>query len=283
MRYYDTFLEEDLPFFEPDGKVGLLATVTDEGFPHMTLITAMRAPDTSHLVFGQFCEGLGKEYAERNRRVGFLIMTLDKVLWRGKAEWTGKASTGREHEIFNSKPMWRYNSYFGIHTVHYLDLKGTTRAEKLPLGAIFRGVVKGAFTGRRLRGTEPVPAMNEWTLRFISPPGNPKFLSYVGKDGYPVIIPCLSAAAVDSCTVIIPGTEYGKETAEIPDGTPVCLFTMSLDMEDVLVRGTFRRAAGGRGSAGGVLRVDWVYNSMPPLAKRIYPPEPANNKVTGFS
>ena len=309
MKLYDTFLPEDLPFFEPDGKVGLLATVSDEGLPHMTLITAMRAPDTSRLVFGQFCEGLGKEYAERNRRTGFLIMTLDKVLWRGKGDWTAKAGTGPAHEVFNAKPMWRYNSYFGIHTVHYLDVKGTTRREKLPVGAIIAGVVKAALPGGKLRrrpdGTVPEPAMNDWTLRFISRTGNLKFLSYIGGDGYPVIIPCLSATAADPGTILIPGSEYKKEVATVPEGSPMCLFTMSLDMETVLVRGKFRRPGarpvlgragkpagrtgagnnpGRRGNSGaaGRLEVNWVYNSMPPVAKRIFPPDPANAKVTVF-
>ena len=240
----------------------------------------MRAPDTYHLVFGQFCEGRGKEYAERNRRTGFLLMTLDKKLWRGKADWTSKASTGPEHEIFNSKPMWRYNSYFGIHTVHYLDLLGTTRAEKLPMTAIASGILKSALTRGRFRAASPAPAMNEWTRSFITKSGHLKFLAYIGTDGYPVIIPCLSAAAVDSASVLVPGSEYKREIAAVPDGASMCLFTMSLDMEDVLVRGTFRR--NGRSGPGGILQVDWVYNPMPPVAKRIYPPQPANSKVINF-
>ena len=277
MKLYETFLEEDLPFFEPDGKVGLLATTDDNGLPHLTLITAMQATDPSHLVFGQFCEGRGKVNAEKNRHAGFLIMTLDKVLWRGEADWTHKANTGKEHTMFNTKPMWRYNSYFGIHTVHYLDLVGTTRSEKLPIGKIIAGVLKAALMKGKFGNKGAPEAMNRWTRAFISKTGNLKFLSFTKDDGYPVIIPCLSAAAVDGSTVYIPGTEYHDEISRVPDGTAACLFTMSLDMEDVVVRGTFHSAGG-----GGTLSVDWVYNSMPPVAKQIYPPVPANAKVEEF-
>ena len=49
-------------------------------------------------------------------------MSREKELWRGKARWTGEASSGDDYEMYNRKPMFRYNSYFGIHTVHYLDL-----------------------------------------------------------------------------------------------------------------------------------------------------------------
>lgn len=278
MELHDSFLPEDLPHFEPDGKVGLLATVTGENLPHLTLITAMRAPDTQHLVFGQFCEGLGKKYAEENKKTGFLLMSLDKVLWRGKALWTGKTITGEENELFNQKPMWRYNSYFGIHTVHYLDLIGTTRAQKLPMGKIVAGVVKASLLKSRHRSQDSMSVMNRWTVDFISKTGNLKFLSFISSDGFPVVVPCLSAAAADSSSVYIPGTEYRRDTESIPDGTAVCLFTMSLDMEDVVVRGILRRSG-----SGGVLDVDWVYNSMPPVAKQIYPPEPTNKKVTVFT
>lgn len=277
MELHDTFLESDLPHFEPDGKVGLLATVNDEGLPHMTLITAMRAPDTRHLTFGQFCEGTGKDYAEQHKKTGFLLMSLDKILWSGKAVWTGKTIAGPENDIYNSKPMWRYNSYFGIHTVHYLDLVGTTRAQQLPMGKIVFGVMKAALLkGRHGRGGSD-PVMNRWTREFISKTGNLKFLSYVADDGFPVILPCLSAAAADTERIYIPGTEYRRDTADVPDGATVCMFAMSLNMEDVVVRGTFRRAG-----TGGVLTVDWVYNSMPPVAKQIYPPVPANAKVEVF-
>jgi len=204
-------------------------------------------------------------------------MSLDKVLWRGKATWTGKTGTGPENDIYNAKPMWRYNSYFGIHTVHYLTLVGTTRAEKLPMGKIVAGVIRAALTGGMYRRITAVNVMNTWTRSCISKTGNLKFFAFIDTDGYPCIIPCLSARATDTSVVYIPGSEYGREIAAIPEAATVCLFCMSLDMEDVVVRGTFRHSGG-----GGVIAVDWVYNSMPPVAKQIYPPEPAHAKVTDF-
>ncbi len=193
MQLHESFLESDLPFFEPDGKVGLLATSDKEGLPHLTLITAMRAPDPGRLVFGQFCEGRGKRQAEQNRRVGFLLMNMQKTLWRGKALWTAKAGTGPERDVFNSKPMWRYNSYFGIHTVHYLKLVGTTRPEKLPMADIAAGLLKAALLKGRCRSPGAAQAMNPWTRALLSKTGNLKFLGYLGPDGYPLIIPCLAA------------------------------------------------------------------------------------------
>jgi len=281
MMMKDHFDESDLPNFEPDGKVGLVATINPEGLPHITLITAMQALDTRHLVFGQFCEGRGKRNAEERRRLGFLFLSLDKRVWRGTATWTGKSDSGPEHAMMNRKPMWRYNSYFGIHTVHYLDLVSTTDAEKIKMGSVLAGVVKAAVLGwtpgsGNRRETHP-DAMNAWTQGFISRTGNLKFAAFIGPDGYPRIVPQLAAVATGGGRIYLPGAEYGEELADIQEGASVALFTMALSMEDVLVRGCFSHS--GR---GGFIDVDWVYNSMPPVAERIYPPLHLSEKVLAF-
>ncbi len=293
-RIVDQFEREDLKFFEPDGKVGLLATLDPEGLPHVTLLTAMQAKDERHLVFGQFCEGRGKRFAEDRKKTGFLLMTLDRRLWRGTALWTGKAQSGPEHEILNRKPMWRYNSYFGIHTVHYLDLVSVTPGEDLPMAAVIRGVVSASIARRfgrnRAPGTElgggadpgrgtelGVGPLNPWTRAFISRTGNLKFAAYVGGDGFPRIVPQFAASCLDDRRVLLPGAEYPEDLARIPRGAAVALFTLSLDMEDVLVRGRWEP-----GRRGGVILVDWVYNSMPPVAEQIYPPVDLARKIEAF-
>lgn len=288
-RTNDHFEKEDLPFFEPDGKVGLLATLDPGGLPHITLVTAMQAKDEQHLIFGQFCEGRGKRNAEERKKTGFLLMTLDRRLWRGTALWTGKARSGPEHELMNRKPMWRYNSYFGIHTVHYLDLVSVAPGRNLPMAAVVRGVLGAALVrslgAGRIRGAEPVKGtepgrsdpLNAWTRSFISKTGNLKFLSYVAEDGFPRIVPQLAASCLDGRRILLPGAEFPEDLARIPAGSAVALFSMSLDMEDVLVRGRYEP-----GRRGGLLMADWVYNSMPPVAEQIYPPVDLARKVEAF-
>ena len=50
------------------------------------------------------------------------------------------------------------------------------------------------------------------------------------------------------------------------------MFGLTMDMEDVLVRGDFAGFARSRGVRVGRVEVDFVYNSMPPVPGRIYPP-----------
>ncbi len=54
------------------------------------------------LTFGQFTEGLSKEYVRRNQRTGFLVMSLQKEVWRGMATFTHSAKGGPEHEAYNN-------------------------------------------------------------------------------------------------------------------------------------------------------------------------------------
>ena len=44
---------KDLPAFETEAKVGLLATITPRGLPHLTLITSLQAKDPKKLLFGR--------------------------------------------------------------------------------------------------------------------------------------------------------------------------------------------------------------------------------------
>ncbi len=52
----------------------------------------------------------------------------------------------------------------------------------------------------------------------------------------------------------------------------MAIFGMSFDMETVLMRGEYAGIQRVAGIPSGVVTVDWVYNSMPPIPQQIYPP-----------
>jgi len=106
------FSPEEIEAFSPTMKIGLLATVNPDGLPHLTLISSLQANSPTQMIWGQFSEGLSKEHVRQNPRAGFLIMTLDRQLWRGKATFTHTANQGPEFEMYNNTPMFRYNAYF---------------------------------------------------------------------------------------------------------------------------------------------------------------------------
>ncbi len=268
---YTTFTRADIEALEPMLKIGLLATVNPEGLPHLTLISSLRANTPDQMIFGQFVEGTSKQQIREHPKVGFLIMTLGKELWRGKATFTHTANQGPEFEMYNQTNMFRYNAYFGIHTVYFMDLVEQSGRQALPMGQIVVTAVK-TMAARALAGKQSdKEVLNPWTRGLMNKLDNLKFLAYVDNDGFPVIVPAIQAQAGDGEHVIFSTGAYREDLEAIPEGATVAVFGMSLAMEDVLMRGEFQGIRRRGGVRCGSVKVNWVYSPMPPKAQQIYP------------
>ncbi|HQL01505.1 MAG TPA: hypothetical protein PK090_12075 [Smithellaceae bacterium] len=265
------FTESDMKAFEPSEKVGIIATVTPEGLPHLSLLTSVMAAAPDQLIVGEFCKGLSKTYMQQTRKVGFAVLTLDKKLWRGKALWTHALNEGPEYEVYNKQPMFRYNTYFGINTVHYFDLVETTPGGPLPLGSIVLSALatKAAKSAAAINRKKVLTHFGE---RLFNALDALKFLSFIDADGYPVVCPLIQCQAADSGRLAFhPGA--GHETlSALKPGSTVAVFALTMQMEDVLARGIFNGCKRFRGISLGTIDLNWVYNSMPPNHGQIYPP-----------
>jgi hypothetical protein len=238
----------------------------------MTLLTSVMAAKPDQLIVGEFCQGKSKEYMQRTAKIGFAILTLDKKLWRGKAIWTHLKKEGPEYEIYNNQPMFRYNTYFGINTVHYFDLKETTVGSSLPLAS----VVKSALLTKMAKGSaargNSERVLSHFGEKLFNGLDSVKFLSFIGNDGFPVIIPAIQCQAADSSRLAFHPGAFGDELNMLKQGMTISVFCLTMQMEDVLVRGIFNGYSRYRGVKLGTLDIDWVYNSMPPNHGQIYPP-----------
>ena len=274
------FSEDEIAKLEPTEKVALVATVNPEGLPHVSLLTSLQPIAPDRMALGEFSRGLSKEFMRREGRVGFLIMTLDRALWRGAARWTHLMKEGPEYRMMNEKPMFRYNAYFGVNTVHYFDLVRVTEREGLPLGSIALAMAKTALARGGMR-RKIAPILKPFALSLIDRAGSLKFLAHVAEDGYPVIIPLLQCRASDSGRLAFAMEPYGDELAAIPKGSTVAVFAMTMKMEDLLVRGVYNGPRRSRGVMLGTVDITWAYNSMPPVHGQIYP-ETEVAPVTAF-
>ena len=265
------FDESDLKEFEPEAKVGLISTVSRDGLPHITLITALQAKTPEKIIWGQFSEGLSKQNVTSNPKTGFLIMTLSRSLWRGKALWTHQETTGEDYTMFNNKPMFRYNAYFGIHTVHYMDLVETYGRESLPMARIIIASLLTKMAKSRARKGKPERIMKVWAEGLFNRLDSLKFLSFIDSDGFPAIVPLIQCQAADSTKLAFSPLAYSREVKSLQKGMNVAVFGLTLDMEDVLVRGVFAGFERYRNVSLGIVDIGWVYNSMPPKPGQIYP------------
>lgn len=270
-QHLTTFSEEDIKSTQPEMKVGLLATVTPEGLPHVTMLSTVMACGPAQVCFGQFTEGMSKKHILNDPKTGFLMMSLDRNLWRGKATYTHSAKNGREYDYYNNVPMFRYNAYFGVHTVYYLDLVEQTGKSPLPMNRIIFAAIQTMLARTLGRKPGQSPVINHWTRAFLDKIDNLKFLAYIGPDGYPLIIPAIQAQSLDTQHVLFSTSVYAEELMAIPAGVPLAVFSMALTMEDVLLRGTYQGFRRLGGIKVGVVEVDWVYNPMPPVPGQVYP------------
>ncbi len=263
--------KEGMSAFEESAKIGLLATVDLRGLPHVSLITSLQLKSSGELMFGQFSEGLSKKHVKSNPHTGFLVMNREKELWRGKARWTGERKSGEDYEMYNRKPMFRYNSYFGIHTVHYLDLVELLGKESVSSAGIVAGSLVTMLARNLAASERPETILGTWSEKHLTRLGTFKFLSYVGEDGYPAIVPVVPCQTAGNGRLVFAPTVHRTELAAIPAGATLAVFALNLKMESVLVRGHFGGYQRYLGLKAGTIDIDWVYNSMPPMQGQIYP------------
>ncbi len=267
--------------FEPAEKIGLVASINPEGLPHISLITSIMALRSDQLTLGQFCKGLSKQYIRQNPHIAFLIMTLDKKMWRGKARWTHLKKEGPEYQRYNDVPMFRYNTYFGINTVHYLDLIETTAGRHLSMVPIVRAAVLTKLAKGGAKTLIKDRILNVFSEHLFNRLDSLKFIAYIGHDGFPLITPLIQCQAADSRRLAFSPTAFREELTQIPPGTRVAVFGLTMEMEDVLIRGTFKGYSRTRLLQLGTIDIEWVYNSMPPCHGQIYP-EVALKPITEF-
>jgi hypothetical protein len=260
--------------FEPAEKIGLVASIDPAGRPHITLITSIMAPRPDLITLGEFCRGLSKQHIQQNPQVAFLIMTLDRRLWRGRARWTHLRREGPEYQRYNEIPMFRYNTYFGINTVHYLDLVAATAPARLPMAAIAAGALLTRWGKGAAATGDPARILKPFAEALFNQLGSLKFISYVGPDGFPALIPAIQCQAADSRRLAFAPLPFGAELGRLQSGMEVAVFGLTMGMEDVLIRGTFRGFQPCRLVRLGLVDIEWVYNSMPPAHGQIYPEVP---------
>ncbi|MBW2523650.1 MAG: hypothetical protein JRI23_05720 [Deltaproteobacteria bacterium] len=271
----------EMKAFEPEAKIGILATLDGDEKPHISLITSLRAKTPTQLMWGQFIEGRSKQQVRTDPRTGFAVMNAERSLWRGKARWTHEVHEGEDYELFNRLPMFRYNSYLGIHTVHYMDLFALQTRGRVSLPRVAAGLTIAALVGARARRSKSAQRLTPWSKRLLRKPATLCFVAYQDDDGFPSVLPVVPCRAIDAARVAFVPTVFRKELMALRPGIPIALFGVNLEMESVLCRGAFRGYERYFGLRAGLIEVDWVYNSMPPLPGVVYPRAPLQ-AVTDF-
>ena len=153
-----------------------------------------------------------------------------------------------------------------------MNLIETTIKTPLPLlsivvSSILTKISKGASTAKNKDSI----IMNEWTQELFNKLDSLKFLSYIDESGHPIVIPLLQCQASDSKRLVFHLGAFKEDLIKIKPNTDVAVLGLTLAMEDVLTRGKFLGFKRHRGIKLGLIDVEWIYNSMPPMPGQIYP------------
>ncbi|MEN6637059.1 MAG: pyridoxamine 5'-phosphate oxidase family protein [Clostridiaceae bacterium] len=258
---FDRIDDSAVTMMDCDSKVGVLATEDESGYPHLSFISSIKALDDHALTFGQFSAGLSKRFIMDRPRVGFLVLSADKRYLSGTATYTHSANTGREFDLYNNKPLFRYNSYMGFYRVFYLNLERISAIQPLPMGAIVFGAILSRIKALFLRKSDrkALPLVGQ---QLFSQLDSLKFLCYYDEKGKARLFPVVQATSAGSDRIALSGVPFGRELRQIPDGAKASILCLNLKMESVLVKGRYTK---------GVLEIERVYNSMPPKMEYVYP------------
>ena len=262
-----TISEEYYKIFEKSEKLGVVGTVEEDGDPHLSLLTTIMAKGDKEMVVGQFTVGRSKKNMEQRHPCGFCIMGLDMNFWTGRMDWKDVRTEGEEFVKYNNMQMWRFNTYFGISRVHYFDLKDISDKRKLEIPKIAVNEIGCVLAKPFLAYPTKEKILRPYGQKLFNGLGNPKFLSYVDEEGYPVVVPAVQAQEIGSGTVVFTAAPYKADFAGLKPGARVAMMAISTAMESVLVKGVFSGFKGGIGR----VKIDKVYNSIPPIPRYIYP------------
>ena len=276
--------EEIIKFTQPEVMVKLISTIDPRNWPHLTLISSNRAISEDQIVWGEFTKGLSKEYVQKNPKQGLFYMTAETPFKfiQVKANFSHTETEGEDMENFNKSDFMRYFTYVTIYKVYYNNIVAATPIRELPFGGISRKITKEIIKSAKTELSEK--KLNIIGYKLFTNPIGIRALSYIDpSDGYPIIIPHLQLQAVDHNRLYFPLTALKEDLLKIPVNSKVAVFAANFDMASQVVKGTFTGLYNVGETEYGLIEIEEVYNSSPPLTGRIYPDLETRPKVSKFT
>jgi hypothetical protein len=255
-----------------DSKIGVIATMDNFGYPHLTFITSIQGLGEDKMTFGKFCEGLSKKHIESRPDSRFIAISADMRWLRGSMSYIETKNTGEVFDEYNNKPLFRYNSYFGFSKVYFCDLIDISEIQKLPMPQIAIGGVLSRAKALVSSKSEN-NALSVISRQLFGQFDGLKFLCWAEDDKLSGIVPIVQATNAGTDRIAFSGVPYG-ELITAPKGAKAAILALNLKMQSVLAKGSLE--------SKGLLSIEQVYNSMPPKSRVIYPMEKRPIAVTEF-
>jgi len=200
-----------------------------------------------------------------------------------KADFTHITKEGKDLEHFNQTQLMRYFTYVRVHTAYYSDVVAATPVRDLPLFGVVKGIIKDMIGKGGAKTKLKEKRLNVLGHKLFADLIAVRVISYIDPaDGYPTMIPAIQLQAADHNRLVFPPSVLKESLSQIPINSKVAVFGMNFDFYNQVVKGTFTGFHKFRGIKFGVIEIEEIYNSTPPITEIIYPKIESVPKVTDF-
>ena len=198
-----------------------------------------------------------------------------------KADFTHTKNEGEDLDYFNQSAFFRYFTYINVYKVFYNHVVGVTPIRDLPPGNIPRKIVKAITKEAKTNLGQKM--LNVIGYKLFTNKIGVRAIAYIDpSDGYPIIIPHLQLNAVDHNRLYFPLTALKEDFLQIPVNSKVAVIGANFDMASQVVKGTFTGIQKFEETEYGLIDIEEIYNSSPPIVGKIYPKIKSVPKVSDF-
>jgi hypothetical protein len=278
------FSDELIEFTQPDIMAKLISTIDSRGWPHITMIASNRAISKDQIVWGQFFAGSSKENVQKNPKQGFFYMNTEPPFKfiQAKAEFTQTKTEGEDLEYFNQTELMRYFTVVNVYKVFYNKVIAVTHIRDLPPSSVPKKIIRAIIKEAKTNLEEK--RLNVIGYKLFTDKIGVRAISYIDpSDGYPVIVPHLQLNAVDHNRLYFPLTALKEDFLKIPVNSKVAVIGANFDMASQVVKGTFTGIQKFENTEYGLIDIEEIYNSSPPITGKIYPKIETRPKVNKFT
>jgi hypothetical protein len=277
--------EEAINFTRTEMMLKLVSTIDERNWPHITFIAMNVLKNKNNVVWGQFTTGTSKKNVIKNPKQGIFYMTADmpfKFL-QVKANFSHTSKEGEDLDYFNQSNLFRYFTYYRIHTAYYNKLVAIRNIRDLSLFGIIKGIVKNMIGKGGAKTHIDEKRLNIIGYKLFSVAIAVRVIAYIDPiDGYPIMIPCIQLQAADHNRLVFPPSVLKEDLYQIPVNSKVAVFGMNFDFANQVVKGTYIGFKRFRGIKFGVIEIEEIYNGSPVVVGKIYPEIKTLPKVTDF-
>nr|MBC7244002.1 pyridoxamine 5'-phosphate oxidase family protein [Chloroflexota bacterium] len=222
--------------------------------PVVSILPAEDQPDT--LFFGNFLLRKTIQNLNEDQRVGILVITQELQGWVLKGEFVEFQRTGAYVDRQMSSSLLRYNAYTGIRNAGVIRVHSVEAAFGISKWQVAKDYLLARLSragGVRDGGVKmPLPVQREFAKMIAV-----KVLTWVGEDGYPIVIPALSLQPSGETNLVC---RKSTRFPEPPLGSLVAANILTFEAISYQVKGRWV----GSGKTG-IIRVQEVYAGGPPL------------------